>query len=104
MEFIYGIILGILICLGIQWGIKRLFGGDSDRSGVDNAIDREGELQDSLDDTRNELSGDIESARDRSSERFDEAGEQIRSENSITDNSIRSTDSIIDKIKKRNSP
>ena len=104
MEFIYGLILGVILSLLIYWIVPRLLGNNSNRRGVDNAIDREGELQDSLDDTRNELSGDIESARDRTSERFDEAGEQIRSENSTLKDSIRSTDSLIDKIKKRNQP
>lgn len=99
MEWIIFICSALAI---IVFGIT-IFRRNSDRSRVDDAIDRERELQGEIQDTGRELSEDVGSARDRTSERFDSARDEVQSENSITEDSIRSTDSLIDKIKKRNS-
>ncbi len=101
--FFIGFLSGVIsiIAIGIFiWTIKRK--GGHNKNGISDAIKREGEFQERLDDTGRELSEDVGSARDRTSERFDNARDEIRSKDSPTDTSVRITDRIASDLKKRN--
>ena len=97
--FILGLCVGVAACIFILAVFRK---SGHNESGIDDAINREGEFQKSLDSTRGELSEDIESARGGTSERFDKAREQVRPKNSTTGDRVRSTDGLIDDLKKRN--
>lgn len=86
MEFIYGLIIGILLCLGIQWGIKRLFrgNGDNNKSGLEVAVGREQSLQGRITDNQETVSR-IEDRNEDTEERISSLEDRVESSGSLAD-------------------
>ena len=100
MEFIYGLIVGNLFCLGIQWGIKRLFrrnGGHIEKR-IDDDIKREGILNKRIE----KLQGELLVARSEVSEARQEI-QDVRTRFAEIENRVSSTDGLVKNLKERNS-
>ena len=98
MQFIYGLILGVLISLALQWGIKRIFGtGGHNKNGIENALKRERVLQDRIEYFQGELRG----ARSQVSESRGEISD-LRARIGKAEDRVRITDSLVERIKKDN--
>ena len=91
MEFIYGIIIGVIISLLIYWIVPRLFGRDSDRRGVQDG-----------DDSLDGLGRGIESA-GKTNKEAKGITELIDGHNQSATNGIRTSKSILEDAKRRQS-
>ncbi len=99
MEFIYGLIIGNLLCLGIRWGINRLFGrnGGHIEKRIGDDIKREGILNKRIE----KLQGELLVARSEVSEARSEIRD-VRKRIVQAENRVKSTDGLIADLKKRN--
>ncbi len=98
MQFIYGLILGVLICLGLQWTIKRIFGASGhNESGISDAIKRERVLKKRIEYFQGELSG----ARSEVSKSRTEISD-LRARIGKAEDRVKSTDGLASDLKKRN--